>query len=52
VFRSGDFDTHFVKTQYAPEMVKQQQARDMEVAALVAFHSYLEEQKIVQLPKN
>jgi propionyl-CoA carboxylase alpha chain len=51
-FRSGDFDTHFVKTQYAPEMVKQQQARDMEVAALVAFHSYLEEQKIVQLPKN
>lgn len=51
-FRSGDFDTHFVKTHYAPEMVKKQQAREMEVAALVAFHSYLEDQKIVQLPKN
>jgi len=51
-FRSGDFDTHFVKTHYAPEMVKQQQAKEMEVAALVAFHSYLEDQKIVQLPKN
>ncbi|THV60355.1 acetyl-CoA carboxylase biotin carboxylase subunit [Flagellimonas alvinocaridis] len=51
-FRSGDFDTHFVKTHYAPEVVKQQQAKEMEVAALVAFHSYLEDQKIVQLPKN
>lgn len=51
-FRSGDFDTHFVKTHYAPEMVKQQQAKEMEVAALVAFHSYLEDRKIVQLPKN
>ncbi|WP_421809760.1 acetyl-CoA carboxylase biotin carboxylase subunit [Flagellimonas sp.] len=51
-FRSGDFDTHFVKTHYAPEMVKQQQAKEMEVAALVAFHSYMEDQKIVQLPKN
>jgi propionyl-CoA carboxylase alpha chain len=51
-FRSGDFDTHFVKTHYAPEMVQQQQSKEMEVAALVAFHSYLEDQKIVQLPKN
>ncbi|KAB7531200.1 acetyl-CoA carboxylase biotin carboxylase subunit [Flagellimonas olearia] len=51
-FRSGDFDTHFVKTHYAPEVVKQQQAKEMEIAALVAFHSYLEDQKIVQLPKN
>jgi propionyl-CoA carboxylase alpha chain len=51
-FRSGDFDTHFVKTHYAPEMVKQQQAKEMEVAALMAFRGYLEEQKIVQLPKN
>lgn len=51
-FRSGDFDTHFVKSHYAPEMVKQQRAKEMEVAALVAFRSYLEDQKIVQLPKN
>lgn len=49
-FRSGKFDTHFVKKYYNAEMLKNQKAKEAEIAALVALKQYFEDQKIVRLP--
>ena len=51
-FRSGNFDTHFVKNYYAPEKIKEQTANKAEVAAMIALYQYLEDKKIVRLPSN
>jgi propionyl-CoA carboxylase alpha chain len=51
-FRSGNFDTHFVKNYYSPEMIHEGNAQKAEIAALVALHQYLEDKKIVRLPSN
>jgi acetyl-CoA carboxylase biotin carboxylase subunit len=49
-FRSGKFDTHFVKHYYSPEILKEQASKEAEIAALVALKQYFEDQKIVRLP--
>jgi acetyl-CoA carboxylase biotin carboxylase subunit len=49
-FRSGKFDTHFVKQYYNADVLKKQMAQEAEIAALVAFKQYFEDQKIVRLP--
>jgi propionyl-CoA carboxylase alpha chain len=49
-FRSGNFDTNFVKKYYDSEVLKAQAEKEAEVAALVALKQYLEDQKIVRLP--
>ncbi len=49
-FRSGHFDTHFVKNYYDAAMLKKQQEEEAQIAALVALQQYLEDQKIVRLP--
>ncbi len=49
-FRSGNFDTHFVKKYYDAEVLKAQAEKEAEIAALVALKKYLEDQKIVRLP--
>jgi acetyl-CoA carboxylase biotin carboxylase subunit len=49
-FRSGKFDTHFVKKYYSPEILKEQASKEAEIAALVALKQYFEDQKIVRLP--
>ncbi|MDF0706317.1 acetyl-CoA carboxylase biotin carboxylase subunit [Flagellimonas okinawensis] len=51
-FRSGNFDTHFVKNYYSPEKIKEQTADEAEVAAMIALYQYLEDKKIVRLPSN
>ena len=51
-FRSGDFDTHFVKNYYAPEMILEKKSKEAEIAAIIALGQYLEDQKKVQLPTN
>lgn len=51
-FLSGNFDTHFVKKYYNPELIKEQSAKEAEVAALVALKQYLEDKKIVRLPNT
>jgi pyruvate carboxylase subunit A len=51
-FRSGNFDTHFVKKYYSPEKIKEQTANEAEVAAMVALYQFLEDKKIVRLPSN
>ncbi|WP_306013294.1 MULTISPECIES: acetyl-CoA carboxylase biotin carboxylase subunit [unclassified Allomuricauda] len=51
-FRSGNFDTHFVKNYYAPEMIKEQTSNEAEIAAMIALYQFLEDKKIVRLPSN
>lgn len=49
-FRSGNFDTNFVKKYYDSEILKEAQTKEAEIAALVALKQYLEDQKLVRLP--
>ncbi|GGC87889.1 acetyl-CoA carboxylase biotin carboxylase subunit [Flavobacterium lutivivi] len=51
-FRSGDFDTGFVKKYYNPEQLREQQNKEAEIAALVALKQYLEEKRILRVPTN
>lgn len=49
-FRSGHFDTHFVKKYYSVEKLKSQTEKEAQIAARVALQQYFEDQKIVRLP--
>ncbi|WLD24031.1 acetyl-CoA carboxylase biotin carboxylase subunit [Flavobacterium dauae] len=49
-FVSGDFDTNFVKKYYSPEIIKESQAKEAEVAALVALKQYFADQKVLRVP--
>ncbi|RDY61089.1 acetyl-CoA carboxylase biotin carboxylase subunit [Flagellimonas nanhaiensis] len=51
-FRSGNFDTHFVKNYYSPENIQEKNAKEAEIVSLMALYQYLEDQKIVQIPTN
>ena len=49
-FRSGKFDTNFVKKYYSPEVLNGQKAKEAEIAAKIALKQYFEDQKIIRLP--
>lgn len=49
-FRSGNFDTHFVKNYYSGKAIKEKQMEEAKIAGLVALKRYLEDQKILRLP--
>lgn len=49
-FVSGNFDTNFVKKYYSPEIIKESQAKEAEVAALVALKQYFADQKVLRVP--
>lgn len=49
-FRSGKFDTHFVKKYYNAASLQKGMEQESEIAALVALQRYFEDQKIVRLP--
>lgn len=51
-FRSGDFDTHFVKKHYSPEALKNETENEAKIAALIALKQYLKDQNIVRLPNS
>jgi len=51
-FRSGNFDTHFVKNYYSPEKLKNNIEEEAKLAALMGLKIYLEEQKILKTPIN
>ncbi|KGO90164.1 acetyl-CoA carboxylase biotin carboxylase subunit [Flavobacterium suncheonense] len=51
-FRSGNFDTHFVKKYYDSEVLKAQMDKEAEVAAYVALKQYLTDQKILRVPTH
>jgi propionyl-CoA carboxylase alpha chain len=44
-FRTGQFDTHFVKHYYTPEAIVEYQNRHAEAVALVGLHIWMEQQK-------
>ena len=49
-FRSGKFDTNFVKKYYSPEVIVNQKAKEAEIAALIALKQYFEDQKVLRIP--
>lgn len=49
-FRSGAFNTHFVKDYYAPEMLRARDEQEAGVAAAVALKYYLEQQEKLRIP--
>ena len=49
-FRSGNFDTHFVKKYYNADVLRNQMNKEAEIAAIIAMKQYFEDQKIVRLP--
>ncbi|MBA6152526.1 acetyl-CoA carboxylase biotin carboxylase subunit [Gelidibacter maritimus] len=49
-FRSGRFNTHFVKKYYSPEKIEEQNKQEAHLAALIAVKQYLEDQKILRVP--
>ncbi len=51
-FRSGDFDTGFVKAFYNPEKMKTQLDTEAEIAAMIALKQYIDDQKVLRLPIN
>ena len=51
-FRSGDFDTGFVKAYYDAEKLKSQLDIEAEIAALIALKQYVSDRKILRLPIN
>jgi propionyl-CoA carboxylase alpha chain len=51
-FRSGDFDTHFVKNYHSPDQLKQQYTEERKIAALIGLQLYLENQKTLKTPEK
>lgn len=51
-FRSGDFDTGFVKAYYDSEKLKSALDTEAEIAALLALRQYVEDKKVLRLPIN
>lgn len=49
-FRSGNFDTHFVKKYYSPSLLEEQHKIEAEIAAKLALKHFLEEQKLLRIP--
>lgn len=51
-FRSGHFDTHFVKNYYSPEALKTKTEEEAKIAAIIALKQYMEDQKTIRLPNQ
>ncbi len=51
-FRTGKFDTHFVKNYYTPEKIQAVLNEEAKLAALIGLKIYLEDQKQLKVPNN
>ncbi|MEW7290652.1 acetyl-CoA carboxylase biotin carboxylase subunit [Aquimarina sp. 2304DJ70-9] len=49
-FRSGKFDTHFVKKYYSVEKIQTATQQEAKIAALIAMKQYLKDQETLRLP--
>ena len=49
-FRSGNFDTHFVKKYYSAEKLHAETEEEAKLAAIIALRQYLKDQKALRLP--
>lgn len=50
-FRTGNFNTHFVKNYYSPEVLKAKTNEEAKIAAIIALKRYQEDQKILRIPR-
>lgn len=50
-FKSGNFDTHFVKHYYTPEALENEKEKEAFMAALLALKKYQNDQKQLKIPK-
>ncbi len=50
-FRSGHFDTHFVKKYYSAEHLLEQHKKEARIAALIAVNAYVKAQKLLRVPQ-
>lgn len=51
-FRTGNFDTHFVKNHYNPDQLIHQEEAEARIAALVALKAYQKDQQILKIPDS
>ncbi|MBT8178566.1 MAG: acetyl-CoA carboxylase biotin carboxylase subunit [Eudoraea sp.] len=51
-FRSGNFDTHFVKNYYSPDILRKNEEEEARIAAIIALKQYLKDQKVLRTPNN
>ncbi len=51
-FRSGNFNTHFVKDYYTAEALQEEYKTEAHIAALIAAKQYIQDQKILRLPNG
>lgn len=51
-FRSGNFDTHFVKKYYSPEKLEETIQEEAKLAATIALKKYLKDRELVRLPNK
>ena len=51
-FRSGKFDTHFVKNYYSEEKMKDRLTAEAAIASKVALKQYLKDIQKLRLPNN
>ncbi len=51
-FRSGNFDTHFVKKYYSAEKLQEQTEEEARLAAMIALKRYLKDQQVLRLPNH
>ncbi|MEN0050482.1 MAG: acetyl-CoA carboxylase biotin carboxylase subunit [Bacteroidota bacterium] len=50
-FLSGNFDTHFVKNYYSPELIRAERQQEAKVAAMLALDTYLKQKDALQVPQ-
>jgi pyruvate carboxylase subunit A len=51
-FRSGNFDTHFVKKHYTPEALLKETENEAKIAAMIALKQYIIDQQLLRLPNQ
>ncbi|HEY9222338.1 MAG TPA: acetyl-CoA carboxylase biotin carboxylase subunit [Lutibacter sp.] len=51
-FRTGNFDTHFVKNYYTPKLLQKGLDQEAKIAALVGLTLYLDDQKKIRVPNS
>lgn len=49
-FRSGNFDTHFVKKYFTSDIIQSMMEEEAKIAALIAMKQYIEDQKTLRIP--
>ncbi|MEM8524470.1 MAG: acetyl-CoA carboxylase biotin carboxylase subunit [Bacteroidota bacterium] len=50
-FLSGNFDTHFVKNYYSPELIQAERQQEAKVAAMLALDTYLKQKDALKVPE-